>query len=62
MIAQFGFMSLSSVWHRLIPATLHNKHTARVCGFFNVFYMFCANKLKCFFILHAEAQRLFVVN
>lgn len=31
-------------------------------GFFNVFYMFCANKLKCFFILHAEAQRLFVVN
>lgn len=34
MIAQFGFMSLSSVWHRLIPATLHNKHTACVCGFF----------------------------
>lgn len=31
-------------------------------GFFNVFYMFCANKLKCFFILHAEARRLFVVN
>lgn len=62
MIAQFGFMSLSSVWHRLIPATLHNKHTARVCGFFNVFYMFCANKLAFFYFTCRSSAPYFVVN
>lgn len=62
MIAQFGFMSLSSVWHRLIPATLHNKHTARVCGFFNVFYMFCANKLAFFYFTCSSSAPYFVVN
>lgn len=41
MIAQFGFMSLSSVWHRLIPATLHNKHTACVCGFLCFLNVLC---------------------
>lgn len=37
IIAQFGFMCLSSVCLPLVSATLHNKHAARVCVFFYVF-------------------------